>query len=511
MTRKVDIRPGMNILSVLRHLNYQPWYALGEFVDNSVQSFLARREEINKAEGGEPKLCVEIDLRPTSTAHSISIRDNAAGISEAEYERAFRPAALPSDTSGLSEFGMGMKSAACWFADTWSVRTTSLGEDVARTIAFDISNIVEDDIKELEIQEEPTGKDKHYTEITLKNVARYPKGRTVGKIKEHLTDIYREFMRQGILELKFNSEYLQYEEPKILSAPWFKEPEGKAKKWRKPIEFDFGNGLSARGFAGILETGSTGRAGFSLFRRNRVIQGSGDEGYRPEHIFGRSNSYRYQRVFGELHLEGFDVSHTKDGFRWDENEEPFLKLLKDHLDSEDLPLLKQAEGYRVRPPRPDLEKPAKEAVANTVEALQEKLQDVVDSIADKQEGDAVEEPARPHHPPLANQSFEFQFRGKPWRVDVELTNDSEGDQWLTLLDKPADTAKDIRSLGIRVSLAHPFMVRFAHVEVENIEALLRAAAAIALATSLARSTGSTRPGTIMTSINEILRDALSSP
>ena len=69
------------------------------------------------------------------------------------------------------------------------------------------------------------------------------------------------------------------------------------------------------GFAAIREVASTSRAGFALFRRRRLIQGSGDEGYRPALIFGGSNSYRYQRVFGELHLEGFEVSHTKDGFR----------------------------------------------------------------------------------------------------------------------------------------------------------------------------------------------------
>ena len=58
------------------------------------------------------------------------------------------------------------------------------------------------------------------------------------------------------------------------------------------------------------------------------------------HVFGHSNSYRYQRLFGELHLDGFEVSHTKDGFRWDENEQPFLELLREYLDSGDVPLLK---------------------------------------------------------------------------------------------------------------------------------------------------------------------------
>ena len=65
------------------------------------------------------------------------IRDNAAGISRSAYSRAFRPAALPPDRSGLAEFGMGMKSAACWFAPRWTVRTAALGEGVARTIRLD--------------------------------------------------------------------------------------------------------------------------------------------------------------------------------------------------------------------------------------------------------------------------------------------------------------------------------------------------------------------------------------
>ena len=31
-----------------------------------------------------------------------------------------------------------MKSAACWFAPRWTVRTSALGEPVVRTVHFDI-------------------------------------------------------------------------------------------------------------------------------------------------------------------------------------------------------------------------------------------------------------------------------------------------------------------------------------------------------------------------------------
>ena len=42
----VNISPDVSILSVLRHLNYKPWYAMAEFVDNSIDSFLRNSEAI---------------------------------------------------------------------------------------------------------------------------------------------------------------------------------------------------------------------------------------------------------------------------------------------------------------------------------------------------------------------------------------------------------------------------------------------------------------------------------
>ena len=368
---KVDIRPGISVLAVLRHLNYRPWFALGEFVDNAVESFVTHRAALAQAEGDAIKLMVDIDV-DASPPPRIAIRDNAAGIFESEYARAFRPAAIPPDRSGLAEFGMGMKSAACWFAPAWTVRTSALGETVSRTIHFDIDNIVNDDIEELTIRERPEKPGAHYTEVVLENVFHAPAGRTVSKLKEHLTDIYRAFVRDGLLELRFNREPLAYREPRVLKAPYFRDKSGPEKLWRKPIEFDFGDGLSVQGFAAIRETANTAKAGFALFRRGRVIQGSGDEGYRPSYIFGSSNSFRYQRIFGELHLDGFEVSHTKDGFRWDENEQPFLELLREHLDSADLPMLKQAEGHRARVPRAQLVTAARHAVTNTTSGLGDK-------------------------------------------------------------------------------------------------------------------------------------------
>jgi hypothetical protein len=372
------------------------------------------------------------------------------------------------------------------------VRTSALGEAVSRTIHFDIDNIVNDDIEELTIRERPEKPGAHYTEVVLENVFHAPVGRTFPKLKEHLTDIYRALVRDGLLDLRFNREPLAYREPRVLKTPYFRDKSWPEKLWRKPIEFDFGDGLSVHGFAAIRETANTAKAGFALFRRGRVIQGSADEGYRPSYIFGSSNSVRYQRIFGELHLDGFEVSHTKDGFRWDENEQPFLELLREHLDSAGLPLLKQAEGHRARVPRGQLVTAARQAVTNTTQALQTRLPQVLPAVADAAPVDTPEDEP-PSQPQLAGRRFDIDFRDKAWSINVQLTDDSAESQWL-VVSETGETRQEPRRMEIRVSMTHPFMVCFAETDWQDVEVLLRVAAAIALAEVLARDSGVRKAG-----------------
>ena len=506
--RTVDIRPGVTVLAMLRHVNYKPWYALAEFVDNAIESYMRHKIAIAEAHDGAQGLTVRIDIERTGPP-SIRIRDNAAGILEEDYDRAFRPAAIPPDRTGLAEFGMGMKSAACWFAPRWVVRTSGLGECVTRTIRFDIDNIVGDGIEELVVGEIAEQAEQHYTEIVLEDVFHPPMGRTVAKLKEHLTDIYRQFVREGTLRLYLNGEIPSYTEPRILKAAYYREEGGDLRTWRKDIDFDFGNGLSVRGYAALRAKGNTKRAGFSLFRRGRVIQGSGDEGYRPHYIFGSSTSFRYQRVFGELHLGGFEVSHTKDGFRWDENEEPFLELLRDHLDAGDLPLLRQAEGYRVSEEPLRLKKAAAAAVARATEVMERRLPEVLPAVADA-EPVGTERAVESHAPPLAGRTFEIEFQGEAWSLEVELTNDPSESRWAFIGARPRGPNSP-RYLRIAVSMVHPFMVRFAQADAEDVEALLRVAAAIGLAEVLARDAGVRLAGTVLRNVNAILTEALSGP
>jgi hypothetical protein len=508
---KVNIRPGVGILGALRHLPYKTWYALAEFVDNALQSYLDNKQSLAAVSNSTSRCRVVIDLHSSDTT-TITIRDNAAGISTADYARAFRPAEIPLSREGLSEFGMGMKSAACWLAPKWTVRSSALGEDIERSVTFDVESILLNQTEHLEVRTVESERGSHFTEVILHNIYQSPKTKTLSKIKEHLAHIYRQFIRNGDLELWFGDELLIYDEPSVLVAPYWRTPDSTPEVWRKDIEFDFGQRLSVHGFAAIRERGVAKGAGFSLFRRGRLIQGSGEDGYRPYNIFGAPNKYVSQRLFGELHLEGFEVNHTKDGFRWDDNEEAFLTLLGEYLNAEPLPLLEQARNHRSRPPKDELKEGADKATEKTAAAVARDAGSVVSRL--EQSGEKSK-PVGTLQPvaSFAVREVDIEFMDRKWRVTIQLVNDPAVSNWLEVSDGSlAKWSSDgIRRLTIRLSLDHPFMSHFSGSDSDEIEPLLRVAVGLALAEIAAYDSGVKFASTVREYLNEILRYGLWRP
>jgi hypothetical protein len=313
-----------NVIASYKRLSYDAWYAFAEFVDNSTQAYFDNREILNAvyANSGDR---LRISIEYSAGADNIVITDNSIGMNEADLVRAFKVGQPPENPNGRSKYGLGMKTAACWFGDNWTIKTKKLNETNAFEVSIDVDAIAKQ-LGEVNLQPQvtPSPAAEHYTILTITNLNRKLVGRTLGKIKEFLSSIYRFDISEGI-EIKWNGTVLTYQgfddELHITTD---------GVRFKKMFEFEI-NGKSVNGWVGVLGKGfgSRKKAGFSLIQNKRVIQGS-PNGYKPTSIFGEqedgSNDLVNQRVVGELFLNQFSVSHTKDKIVWEDDEENQLDI-----------------------------------------------------------------------------------------------------------------------------------------------------------------------------------------
>lgn len=322
MEVKFDL--GVGAIRSYKRLSYTPWHALAEFVDNATQNYLANRDAVDEAlKADDEDFCVSIVYERDDV---LRIADNALGMSRGELERALQVGVPPDDASGRSEFGMGLKTAACWIGDEWTVRTKRLGETSELMVQVQVEAVAEGNT-ELQVVETPKDPDLHYTVIEIRNHHHRWVGRTLGKIRDYLRSMYRVDIRNGDLDLQWQNAHLEWEES---DDRFVKSASGDA--YRKPFFFEVG-GKSVSGWVGVLDRGSRAKAGFSMLRRGRVIKGWPDS-WRPATIFGQqeggSNTLVNQRVTGEIHLDQFAVSHQKDDIQWMGDEEEVVeKMLHD--------------------------------------------------------------------------------------------------------------------------------------------------------------------------------------
>lgn len=518
----VSIRPGVAMLGLFPHMKYQPWYALGELVDNGIQSYISNRDRLRDAEP-DYRLRIEIEIDKTQGG-TIVVRDNAAGIAHGDWHRAFLVAEPPADASGLSQFGIGMKAACCWFAKNWSLRTSHLGEEIIRSVDFDVPEIVATRDESLMVVDEPTDWRTHFTEIRMTNLHRAPQTRTQAKIKEYLGGIYRQFLRNGDVEILFNGEPIEFQEHPVLTAPLWSNPKGEPITWRKDIDLRLDSGRRVRGFVAIREKGATKSAGLALFYRNKVVTGAGEDTYRPEEIFGRSNDFRSQRVFGELHMDDFSVTYTKDALVWYDEEEEFIDQLRQELDAQPKPLLRQAKEYRSRQVEPAPRDVADELVRGIVAALTTSSSNGGGGVATLPVGLTHDGDSEGAHPAggagdggangevsttellQADQDLDLAILGEVWRVALRLVTDDGNSNWLTVLP---DQNGDERRLSLTVNQAHPFMRAYCELPGQELEPVWRVAVALGLAQELARRGGAKQPGLVTMHVNNLLRDVLS--
>ena len=347
MSQKINIRPTTGVYATYRNLRYEPWTAIAEFVDNSTQSYFDHEKEL-KALSNFKKLWIAItyEKRPDGKDELV-IRDNAYGMEFADFERAIKIDKPPLNTDGRNEFGMGLKTAACWFGTNWTVQSTQLGSEYRYIATVDVKHLSETNEEEINYEIFEAEPNQHGTTITIKNLNKKIIGaRTTAKVKTLLESIYREDLRSGEISISYNGNELAFEDAEV-----YKEtlPDGTQKEWKKQVDFIIeheGKQLPVKGFIAIRQKASLQDAGLALLRRRRVIVGGLEQNYRPKELFGDSNSFTYQRVFGELHMDKWPVTQAKDNFDWHSEglEEKFIEKLKEEMKE----LRGKAEKIRVR-------------------------------------------------------------------------------------------------------------------------------------------------------------------
>lgn len=461
----VSIALKPNVYRTFRNLVNTVPNTLGEYVDNAVQSYLTNKQALLKTDP-QFKLLVEITINWEKRC--IVIKDNAAGINSDNYLRAFEPAHIPEDASGLNEFGMGMKTASVWLADKWTVKTKALGENVSRYTEFDLIKVTAEEKETLIVTEEAASVTDHYTIITLSDLStNAPRPGQMDKIKKHLSSIYRYFLRTGEISIKVGDTTLEAPDYEILKAPFYKTPEGKEILWKKEIDFHI-DGYSAKGFIAILDKIQNGTNGLVLMRRGRVIVGGGEERFFPSIIFTQPGNFRYKRLFGELELEGFEVTFNKNGFREEEELGALMEAIRDELRADkNLQILAQADNFRQRTKGQtakisrEIAKDHTKDVTSNPDQLTQQVTEVEDKINDTK-GIKKEEDLIKNAEPLDSLHEEFRYGEIDYSLNLELVDEPEAQTLYSvqLADPSLPTHTNQKAIICKINLAHPFFTRF---------------------------------------------------
>ena len=317
MTMRLQL--GLEVIQSYKRLAYTPWHAIAEFVDNATQSYFDNRSQLDAAfaaTNGKLTIGIVYDREKGM----LRVSDNAMGMSSDELSQALIVGHPPVNTSGRSKYGMGMKTAACWLGNFWTVRTKKLGDSKEVSVSVDVDKVASG-TNELPHHFVEADLGIHYTVLEVTNLNKTFQGRTIGKITDFLRSMYRQDLRNGSVSIEWQGTPLAWSDAdyRFLVAP-------DGVPYRRKFQFEVG-AKPVWGWVGILERGSRARAGFSIFHSERVVRGWPDS-WRPESIYGQiqgSNDLVNQRLIGEIHLDAFDVSHTKDDILWIGDEEDTLQ------------------------------------------------------------------------------------------------------------------------------------------------------------------------------------------
>jgi hypothetical protein len=373
---EIDTTPKELAYEGYRNYTYSLWFALGEFVDNSITSAYQNWEELVQVDGSDFKLRVQITI--DQAKQEIIVEDNAAGISPSDFSRVLVAGERPANQDLLSVYGKGMKIAAFWWGRRLELDTTTVGAGVKSSAVMDIDVMKANGNANAQIGQGSNSNHKHGTRIRLRKPYenRFPDGKTLKSLNLLLRSMYRTYTNNKSMPVQIflNGEEMTFQAFPLLEAPFWPNTQGPKegsaiKVWRRSnFKFQTKNGKQITGWYGILAEMKRDLSGFFLHYKGKGMEGIGyadsdmlEDGdslasvrdskqyYRPPEIFGQDGSYRFGRFTGEFDISDFGKTQSTDSVKWSREEEmEFIEALLLDIKSGDEPFWKMAEKFQPR-------------------------------------------------------------------------------------------------------------------------------------------------------------------
>lgn len=368
---KLEISP--QVIESYKRLDYTHWHALAELVDNSTYWYELNRDTILQHDPDALKC--EVRITYDNAGSLLRIADNSIGM-DLETLQSAMVIGKKTNRPGRSVYGMGLKTACIWMGRKFTIKTKKAGLTTGYQVTVDYDKIMAGDF-ELGFKElNNLQANEHYTVIEISQLDEIIQRRRLSKIKDYLSSIYREDFREKKLTLTFNEDVIDWSDEN--HYVFLKDKAGDI--YKRSFTFDI-EGKTASGWIGIMQKGGKSIGGLTILQNKRVIRGFPDT-WKPEGLFGGggeglTTSLSSQRLVGEIQMDGFDVTHTKDNIKWSGDQEELLdKLLADKFSD----FKKTAADYKKgSDPKPDF----------TDREVGEAIDDVTDVISSDQFKDAV--------------------------------------------------------------------------------------------------------------------------
>lgn len=313
----MEMGVGVSIIQNFADHPHSLYKALAEFIDNSIQAYFDEARTMEKLyRKHDEKLKIRINYNRAKKY--LEVIDNSTGIYEDVLRQAFLVGTKidrKNADNSLGQFNMGFKTAAVWLCDFYEIETKRHDEEESLYALVDHNAIkMGDATLKLECEKRPEEGDKSYTRFKLHDLKHDFTSATIENTISYLSSIYRHLLK-GIT-IEFNGDPIKWNDFKIE----YDIENKRDYKW--PLDRGYlnpkdPNSPEIHGWVGILKTGaggssSTKNSGFSVFRRNRMIQGWPDPWKPPKAMKGGSNTSANQRIFGEIFCDQAKVSFSKD-------------------------------------------------------------------------------------------------------------------------------------------------------------------------------------------------------